>query len=210
MKVIVFNNIEGNKVFYRIISEIEMKKLAQFNYDPKSYFASIKHHKNNPQIAKNLEVITKFMKSFQDDSFDFKFSEKIEKNYLKIISNIFYLNIRKAQKKFKDEIDQGIHSNTNPVELARRFNDFYRQSLKDTRKEVVEFFKIEEIETLSPKILLRIYPNFFRRYEPLRKEYDEMNELVNKLIAKIQSDHMIEELYYDNHPLAITLPVDVI
>jgi hypothetical protein len=33
---------------------------------------------------------------------------------------------------------------------------------------------------------------------------------VNQLIIKIQRDHMVEELYYDNHPIAITKPVDVL
>jgi hypothetical protein len=187
-----------------------MKKLGQFKHDPRAYFASIKHYKNNPKINKNIDMIKSFINFYQQDKFEFKFPDNIECNYLKIISNIFYLNIRKAQKKFKDEIDQGVHSTTNPYELGRRFNDLYRHSLRETRKEVVDFFKVEEYETISPKILLRIYPYFFRKYEPLRKEYDEMNDLVNQLIAKIQRDHMIEELYYDNHPSAITSPVDVI
>jgi hypothetical protein len=209
MKVLICNS-EKNRVFYRIITEIEMKKLAQFKYNPKSYFVSVKLYKNNSKISKNIDMVKKFINFYQQDKFDFKFPDNIQKNYLKIISNIFYLNIRKAQKKFKDEIDQGVHSFTNPHELSRRFNDLYRHSLKETRREVVEFFNVDDYLTISPKILLRIYPYFFRKYEPLRKEYDEMNDLVNQLIAKIQKDHMIEELYYDNHPCAITSPADVL
>jgi hypothetical protein len=196
-------------MFFRILTEIEMKKLAQFKYDPKNYFASVKHYKNNQKVSKNIDMIKNFINYYQQDKFEFVFAENIQKNYLKIISNIFYLNIRKAQKKFKDEIDQGVHSTTNPHELSRRFSDLYRHSLKETRKEVVDFFKVEECESISPKILLRIYPYFFRKYESLRKEYDEMNELVNQLISKIQKDHIIEELYYDNNPNAILQPVDV-
>jgi hypothetical protein len=186
-----------------------MKILTQFKYDPKNYFASVKNFKNNAKVSKNIDMIKNFINYYQQDKFDFKLPENIEKGYLKIISNIFYLNIRKAQKKFKDEIDQGIHSTTNPQEVSRRFNDLYRHNLKETRKEVANFFKVDEFESISPKILLRIYPYFFRKFEPLRKEYDQMNELVNQLISKIQRDYIIEELYYDNHPKAIISPVDV-
>jgi hypothetical protein len=156
-------------------------------------------------------VIELFREMFdKDDISAFVFDEAINNNYLKVISNIFYFNIRKAQKKFKDEyIDKSsefrsISSN----ELSKKFNDLYKQFLKQTRNEVIQYFNLPQSDVLSLKILLRIYPYFFSPHSPFRKEYDQMNKLVNQLIAKIATDehgkHYIEELYNDQHPEALT------
>jgi hypothetical protein len=167
-------------------------------------------------IKKHVKVIEEFKEMYdKDDVTGYVFDESIKNNYLKIISNIFYLNIRKAQKKFKDEyIDKSSEFRSIPQnELSKKFNDLYKHFLKQTRSEVIEFFNLKQTEQLSLKILLRIYPYFFSPYSPFRKEYDQMNKLVNQLIAKIANDetgrHYIDELYYDHHEDAILTPRNV-
>jgi transcriptional regulator of heat shock response len=150
----------------------------------------------------------------KDDISVFEFDNTIKENYLKIISNIFYFNIRKAQKKFKnDYVSKSNEFRLMPVnELNKKFNDLYKHFLKQTRNEIIQFFNLPQNENLSFKILLRIYPFFFSPYSPFRMEYDKINRLVNQLIAKIAEDekHCIDELYYDNHVDAITSPKNVI
>jgi hypothetical protein len=170
----------------------------------------------NRSIKKHVQVIQLFKNMYdKDDVSEFKFDENIKANYLKVISNIFYLNIRKAQKKFKDEyIDRSTEFRSNPLnELSKKFNDLYKHFLKQTRNEVIQFFKLQPSDQLSLKILLRIYPYFHSPFSPFRKDYDQMNKLVNQLIAKIATDetgrHYIDELYYDNHENAITSPRNV-
>ena len=49
-------------------------------------------------------MLADFKKYFdRDQLMKINFGEAITKNYLNIISNIYYLNMRKTQKKFKDD-----------------------------------------------------------------------------------------------------------
>jgi hypothetical protein len=136
------------------------------------------------------------------------FGEAMSKNYLKIISNIYYLNLRKTLKKFKDEfLDKG-YDFKDASETANAFNDIYKSFLQATRKEVLSFFNVVESDVLSPKVMLRIYPFYFSPYHQLRIKYEKINQEVNSLIKKIQMTGSIDELYNDAHPDAITKPVD--
>lgn len=136
-----------------------------------------------------------------------EFGEVFDKSYIKIISNIYYLNLRKTQKKFKDEYVNKAHSYDYET-AGKVFNDFYRSYLKETRTEVVKFFKVPESPELSAKIKLRIYPYYFPAYHPQREAYEKLSNDVNLIFKNIQLGGCIEELYDDNHPEAITKPVD--
>jgi hypothetical protein len=138
------------------------------------------------------------------------FGDALSKNYLKIITNIYYLNLRKTQKKFKDEfVSKGLEfQDTN--EAANAFNNIYKSFLKHTRNEVLTFYKVTPSEVLSPKVMLRIFPFYFSPFHPLRIKYEKINQEVNSLIKKIQIVGSIEELYDDAHPEAITKPIDQI
>jgi len=138
------------------------------------------------------------------------FGEALTHNYLKIITNIYYLNLRKTQKKFKEEfVDKG-HDFRDASETANTFNDIYKSFLKETRSEVLGFFKVTTSDVLSPKVMLRIYPFYFSPYHPMRIQYEKINQEVNLLIKKIQTLGCIEELYNDSHPEAIIKPTDKI
>jgi hypothetical protein len=150
-----------------------------------------------------------FKKYFdRDQLMKINFGEAITKNYLKIISNIYYLNMRKTQKKFKNEfLDQG-YDFKDAKESLTAFNGIYKSFLKETRQQVVDFFKISTMDTLPPKVLLRIYPIYFPAYSELRKNYEKIVQQVTFLTKKIQSGSVIDELYDDKHPKAITAPVN--
>jgi hypothetical protein len=152
-----------------------------------------------------------FKKHFDNDELmKIDFGEAINKNYLKIISNIYYLNLRKTQKKFKDEfVDKG-YDFKDANETANAFNDIYKTFLKDTRSEVLTFFNVAASDIISPKVMLRVFPFYFSPFHPLRIKYEKVNQEVNMLIKKIQMTGCIDELYYDNNPEAITKPTDKI
>jgi len=155
-------------------------------------------------------LISDFLKYYGNDQlFKINFGEAIDKNYLKIISNIYYLNIRKTQKDLKKNyIDEGYVFNDEDSK-SKKFNELYKHHLKSTRKEVIEFFKVgSENSVLSVKIMLRIYPYYNSKYHPLRLSYEKINNEVNLVIKKIQNEGYIEELCNDSHPEAVNSPVD--
>jgi hypothetical protein len=154
-------------------------------------------------------MLADFKKYFdRDQLMKINFGEAITKNYLNIISNIYYLNMRKTQKKFKDDfLDQG-YDFKDAKESLTAFNGIYKSFLKETRQQVVDFFKISSMDTLPPKVLLRIYPIYFPAYSELRKNYEKIVQQVTFLTKKIQSGSVIDELYDDKHPKAIISPVN--
>lgn len=159
------------------------------------------------KIKSSLKIINDFKTSLQNRTVPHvDFGESISKNYLKIISNIFYLNLRKVQKQLKDNI---IDKEISVGDSQETFNKLYKKYLKETRFEVLKFFQVTHPDVLSSKVLLRIYVFFYEKENELRKNYEKMNEEVNQLIKKIVNTGCVDELYDDNHPEAITGPVDV-
>jgi len=78
-----------------------------------------------------LENVKKNFDKGIDYSIDY--SDVIRKNYLKIISNIYYLNLRKVQKKVKsDFIDRGFKFDK-MGDATKVLNELYRVFLKSTR-----------------------------------------------------------------------------
>lgn len=190
--------------------DFEVAKIKQCGYEPIEYYEALKKHKNNENIKKNIEILSKFKKCFDGgELMRVDFGEAVSDKYLKIISNIYYLNMRKVQKKIKNEYTNKGY-NFKDGEAGKVFNDIYKTFLKETRAEVLKFFNVTHTEMLSSKIILRIYPYYFSPYHPLRIKYEQMNIEVNNVIKKIQLDKIVEELYDDNHPEAKTKPVDVL
>ncbi len=144
--------------------------------------------------------------------FEFGFSDQIKNNYLKIISNIFYINITKAATKFKLEIiDQNKFEGENNEQINEKiFNDMYKSSLKETRNEVAQFFKItpHEIYSIPIKVLFRIYPYYLDEKDEVRIKYKAMNDEVNKVTAYIEKRKVIDRFTNQSNPDYSLKPVD--
>lgn len=146
--------------------------------------------------------------------FPLKFSETIKYKYIEIISNIYYFNLRKTSKKFKREyIDNPAKLSSqgeNDQAVHKIFNDIYRSFLKETRNEVIDFFKLQrhEVFDLPVKTMLRIYPFYLTKEDPIRKEYDVMTSVINEVIKKLERKEIIQEFVDDEHPEAMLSHVD--
>ncbi len=144
--------------------------------------------------------------------FEFGFSDQIKNNYLKIISNIFYINITKAATKFKLEIiDQNKFEGENNEQINEKiFNDMYKSSLKETRNEVAQFFKVtpHEIYSIPIKVLFRIYPYYLDEKDEVRIKYKAMNDEVNKVTAYIEKRKVIDRFTNQSNPDYSLKPVD--
>jgi hypothetical protein len=146
------------------------------------------------------------------ENFEFGFSDQIKNNYLKIISNIFYINITKAATKFKLEIiDQNKFEGENNEQINEKiFNDMYKSSLKETRNEVAEFFKVtpHEIYSIPIKVLFRVYPYYLDEKDEVRIKYKAMNDEVNKVTSYIEKRKVIDRFTNPSNPDYSLKPVD--
>jgi hypothetical protein len=209
----IFNFKELRRDKTLVDSEIKKLKSIKYmknsNFTVEDYFNALNVNKNNESLKKDSKLIADFKDGLDNDKLVlFNFPESLKKNYLKIISNIYYLNLRKTQKKFKDDyVDKGFDIKDASTS-GNVFSMNYKQFLKETRREVLNFFKVDITNELTPKIMLRIFPFYFSPNNPFRISYEKMNNEVNLIIKKMQIEGCIDELYDDKHPEAITKPVD--
>ncbi len=156
-----------------------------------------------------MTILAEFKNYFdRNEKLRINFGEVISHKYLQIVSNIYYFNMKKSMKKFKDEFLNSGYEIKDSQEVASAFNDIYKSNLKQTRAEVVDYFKVSSVDTLPPKILLRVYPFYLPADHEVKLAYEKLVQSVTALTKIIQEGVVIEELYDDKHPKAINHPVD--
>ena len=140
---------------------------------------------------------------------NFDFGEEIRRNYLKIVTHIYYLNIRRVQKSFRqDYIDKGYVFRENN-ELNEIMNKLYSKHLKESRNEVSKFFKLPENKFLDLKIILRLFYYYLSPFDSNRMKMDDVNQEVNEILSSLSLGHEFPVLLDDNHKYAQIGPRDV-
>lgn len=164
-------------------------------------------------MKSQIYILNKFMQGLETkELFEIGFVDEIKNNYLKIISNIFYINITKAATKFKLEIiDHNKFTGENNEQINEKiFNDMYKSSLKETRNEVAQFFNItpHQIYSIPIKVMFRIYPYYLDESNEVRKQYKAMNDQVNQLTALVEKRKVIDRFTNPSNPDYSLKPVD--
>ncbi len=140
---------------------------------------------------------------------DFDFGDDIRKNYLKVVTNIYYLNIRRVQISFREDYtDKGFVFRENR-HINQVMNELYSKHLKETRSEVSKFFNLKENADLDMKIILRLFYYYLIPFDERRIKMDEVNQEVNEILSGLSLGYEYPVLLNDSHPHAITKPRDV-
>lgn len=143
-----------------------------------------------------INVIESLKQSFLNDSkLEFRYPKEIKENYLKIISNAFYINLKKCAKEFRKNID--VSTNQSPKELNDLVQTYYRNFLPDSRAEVLKFFKIEREGLIETRTLLRTYSNYMLKSDPMRIKYKELNDQLS-IIEKNMSEMIFPEEFINS------------
>lgn len=146
--------------------------------------------------------------------FPLKFSKTLEDNYIKIISNIYYINITKTASKFKEEIIDGNKKDSEypNSRLEKIFNDMYSSSLKETRNDVANFFGVSahEIYSIPIKTLFRIYPIYLSEDHQSKKDYSALTKTVNKLLKFLEKKVVLKRFTDPNDEEYCITPKDKI
>ena len=156
-----------------------------------------------------MEYLAKFKESiYTGEKIPLQWPANLERDYIKMVTNIYNINLRKFQKRYYDEyVKKG--KEVNSEQRTKIINDIYKMFLKESRIQVLNFFKFQSPKEVSNKSGIRLFIYNFSPYHPLRIKYNEISEEVNEIMKKVQIEGIIEELYDDNHPKAITTVVDV-
>ena len=139
---------------------------------------------------------------------DFDFGD-IKKNYLKLVTNIYYMNMRRVQKSFRNKYIDKDYLFKDEQQIKEIMNKLYSEHLKESRSEVANFFNINENKNLDLKIMLRLYYYYLNPFDPNRIKMDEVNQEVNEILTNLSMGIEYPVLLYDNSPNSITGPRDV-
>ena len=195
----------------QILLLIECEKITKYNLTVQEYYNYLNLYKNNSELKRRIEIISNTFVSFEKRLLpNFNFGKIIPEKYLEIICNIFYINLKKTTKEYYKELDKSLIT-LKYKDKNEMYNKIYSSFLKKTRNEVSQFFKIENNIDLDIKVALRIYPFYFSIEHSMRKEYDDINNSVNKLITYILNNpDFVDDLINENNPNYIITPVDSI
>ena len=138
-----------------------------------------------------------------------QFDENLKNNYIKIVSNIYYLNIMKIQLTLQREYLDKNHVFYDHEDAYKKIQEIYNQKLKITRKEVIEFFNIKGNEDLSIKIILRLYYYYLPKRDESRLKMDLINVQVNYIIDRLSHGYKFSLFFAENDPKLVKNPTDV-
>lgn len=115
--------------------------------------------------------------------------ENLRQNYLKIVSNIYYVNLLKVQKKSKSFFDaNNVQANQDKIDKL------YKEYLNETRNQVLNHFNILNTHEISLKTALRIFIHYLNPYEEVAIKNSQFYESCNLLLGELETCGVVEEL----------------
>ncbi len=124
------------------------------------------------------------------------FDEGLKKNYLKIISNIYLINLSKMQEIFLSEYSSEINDSTFHQTL-QILEEIYDRNLKITVKNVLNYFKITNSNvSIHDKTYIQIYIHYLSPYDPQRIKSEKLISFYSEILHKIASKHKYRLLVF--------------
>ena len=158
-----------------------------------------------------MDYITRFKECCENgELMEMKFEDNLKNNYLKVISNIFYLNIGKVQLNFQRNYIDKKHEFLDDQDAYKKIQEIYNLSLKETRSNVCQFFKIRETEDLSLKTILRLFYYYLPKNHEMRQRMDLINLQINFILDRLCLGYKFSIFFNENHPLLVNNPIDVL
>jgi hypothetical protein len=168
-----------------------MKILSSRGVDGDSYNISIDSYRSNDLISQKVQFIDNLFAEFmREGEVNIHIPKELSENFLKIISNIFYLNLQKVTVDIKKDIfDKGVTVTSD--EMKDFISKSYERHLTVTRKQVLRFFGVRANEIKS-RTLLRAYTYMLSPFDQNRVVYEKYINLKEKItndLANNNYDH---------------------
>lgn len=138
---------------------------------------------------------------------NYTFPENLKNNYLKVISNIYYLTLNKLSIQIKDrllyykeklsliEFEEYLKN-----EFDKELRNTYLNNLVAQRKEVCDYFDIQEDCLISLSTLLKCYSLSLDYNDIGRIENRNYGVIVSQVIENIKKGIFVKE-YFDNNTI---------
>jgi hypothetical protein len=196
------------KLVIHEINKSNSKILQSLNIDPMAYNASIDAYSSLETINKKIHFTDKLLADFmRDNNFEIQIPIQLSQNFLKIVTNIFYLNLQKVAVEVKRDIFDK-QENLSRAALREIISVYYDKNLKSTRKKVLQFFKVVSGD-IKARTLLRAYTNLLPKDHTDRLayiKYFEIKERIeDKLAEKVYSGVLLSDVNFEPKDEVINL-----
>lgn len=130
-----------------------------------------------------VDQIEKLTNGFiQNTKVDFNFPKQMEMNYLKIISNTFYLCLKQTALEIKEIYNKDEFSSLSKEDKLQKIRTTYMKNLTTHRQNVISFFKVEEPQGLIDlRTCLRMYTHSLDLSSQVRIKYSELNSTLDEI-----------------------------
>ena len=103
------------------------------------------------------------------------FPTVVKEEFLKIVTNIFFLTSYKSWIDLKNS----------DSEDKKSVDEYYQKNLKNVRKMVYSFFKVPKLPEINTKYLVRLYPFSLSKDDPVKQKYYKYSESINKILENL-------------------------
>jgi hypothetical protein len=138
------------------------------------------------------------------------FPKELEDNYIKILSNTYYLNLKKVALEMEKHIkDSQLHRKQDVA--MQTVTELYAKYLDETRDQAIKFFNIYNNPQLSARALVRSYVFNLSLKHPTKQKYMDITEILYQIEDNMSKGIIPEEFldksnkYYTDNPINVNI-----
>jgi len=178
-----------------ILTKYEEALVKSFNYSNEEFTRGIETYiKVNPEIKGDVEFLNNYKMAVNNNELPkIEFGEAFEKNYLKILQNIYFLNLKKTHQAFREKNNASRGESKTEKELLMELDIIYEQSIRQTRSTVLKFFQVKKSE-LEYKTLMTLYFYYLNPYHPTRIKVEFLNNYFSVILNGIAQGYVFPKL----------------
>jgi hypothetical protein len=139
----------------------------------------------------------------QNDFISIDFPKSVENNFLKIVTNIFFLTTYKTWLDYKNFAENKDESSKKTID------ELYQKNLKSVRKLVYEYFKVPREKKINTKYLVRLYPFSLKKDDIIKIRYHAHSNNINKILENLEKN-IIPEMFLSNPENSLFVVKDVL
>lgn len=130
------------------------------------------------------------MDFLKNNNLTYSFPKSISENYLKIISNLFYITLGRCSLVMKKKVVDKENLEDGDKDYKNLIRNLYMSNLDSVRNRVCKYFCIEDDSLISGRTLLRVYTHSLESNHVVRSSYLKLNDCLDKI-----EDNMTKSIF---------------
>jgi len=117
---------------------------------------------------------------YNDKLLEINFDEGFKKNYFSIMSNIYYINLKKMQNNFIKAYVKKNFKFFNSDHLLKTLDTIYEKTIRESREIVLKHYQVNK-DLFEYKTILTLYYYYLSPYHPIRIRVEKLNYFFSEI-----------------------------